>query len=159
MSKIYQVRKVIREILTVDGLWHADEVLIKRRTDIWNDVAVACAASARGQCLVIGVAKGRSLTKTQGGKRLRIELTIPVTLLETPNVDPEVDESDPEVDEDTRWEAMVMRLQESPLGRSALHYSLQLEDFEDVEDDDYVIRQAVFKTTILLYGPTPMADS
>jgi hypothetical protein len=151
MSSLYQVRRGIRELLTEGGLWAEDEVIIKRRTDIWNDVAVACAASARGQCLVVGVAKGRRMGTSgrRGVKTIRLEVTIPITLMELPTIAPEqAEEGEP--DEDDRWEATVMRLDGDPLGRSPLHFQLDLEEFEDVEDEEYVIRQTIFKTTLLI---------
>jgi hypothetical protein len=151
MSNLYKLRRDIRDLLVEDCLWDREEILIKRRTDIWNDVAVACAASARGQCLVVGVAKGRRVGTSgrRGVKTIRLEVTIPLTLMELPNTAPEqAEEGEP--DEDDRWEATMTRLDGDPLGRSPLHFQLDLEDFEDVEDEEYVIRQTIFKTTLLL---------
>ena len=149
-SGLYGIRRAIRDLLLMDGLWEADEVIIKRRTKIWNDIAVATAASSRGQCLVIGTARGRKANNSQDGSdQVRMELTIPVSLFELPNVSDQQPEAG-EDDEDVRWEATVMRLNGDPLGRSPLHYHLEFEDFEDVEDEEYVIRQTIFKTNLLL---------
>lgn len=151
MSALYSIRRAVREALISGDLWTRDEVLIKRRTNIWNDVAVATSASANGQCLVIGVAKGKPApTQKKGSKMLVMEVTIPITLMELPTTDPEEPEDDAETDEDSRWEQTVMLLQANPLGRSALHYELDFDSFEDVLDDEYVIRQTVFTTRLIL---------
>lgn len=149
MSSLYSLRREIRDVLLADG-WTADEVVIKRRTDIWNDVAVATGASKHGQCLVIGVAKGNKTGPSrQGTRQIVMDVTIPITLVELPTVDPEQPETG-EADEDDRWEAMCLLLQGEALGRSALHYELDFDGFEDVEDEAYVIRQTVFKTRLIL---------
>jgi hypothetical protein len=150
MSKLYDLRRRIRTALVAGGDWTADEILIKRRTDIWNDIAVATEASKHGQCLVIGVAKGaKSGADRPGTKKVRMEVTIPITLVELPNTDPEQPDTG-EPDEDDRWEAMCLLLQGESLERSALHYELDFDSFEDVEDESYVIRQTVFKTRLIL---------
>lgn len=154
MSALYALRQSVRTLLLGGGLWTEDEILIKRRTDIWNDVAVACAASKAGQCLVVGVAKGTpSPAQKTGSKLVIMDVTIPITLVELPTVDPTLPASDAATDEDSRWEAMVLRLHGDSLGRSALHYELEFDGFEDVTDEDYVIRQTTFKTRLILKRP------
>lgn len=153
MSKLYALRKAVKELLLQDGLWGEDEVIIKRRTRIWNDVSVACQASEHGQCLVVGVAKGVPNGKQNPrSKRLLMDITIPITIIELPNVSDEEPSDCAATDEDTRWEDTVMRLLGDPLGRSADHYELTFDSFEDIEDEEeeYVIRQTVFKTKLLL---------
>lgn len=151
MSQLYDIRKAVKSLLLHDELWMPDEVIIKRRTNIWNDVAVATAASRAGQCLVVGVAKGTTSNKQNArSKRLLMNVTLPVTLIELPTVSDAEPVPGALTDEDTRWEATVMRLLGSPLGRSAEHYELTFDSFEDVEDEEYVIRQTVFKTTLYL---------
>jgi hypothetical protein len=151
MSNLYTIRREIRDLLTAGALWAEGEVIIKRRTNIWNDVAVACAASEHGQCLVVGVAKGRRVgtSGTRGKKTIRLEVTIPLTLIELPDVSPE-QAAEGAADEDDRWEATVRLLDGDALGREPLHFQLDFDDFEDVEDDEYVIRQSTFKTTLLI---------
>ena len=145
-SKLYDLRNAARTLLLQDGLWEEGEVLIKRRSKIWNDIAVATETSKTGQCVVIGVASGKPAKGTKdGSSQLYLELTIPFTLFETPNMD---DGDSP--DEDLQWEETVLRLQGSALGRSALHYSLDFESFEEVEDEQYVVRQTIFKTNFTL---------
>jgi hypothetical protein len=149
VSRLYSLRREIRDVL-LGGGWATDEVLIKRRTNIWNDIAVATGASKHGQCLVIGVAKGTKFGPARPGTRqIVMEVTVPITLIELPTVDPEQPETG-DADEDDRWEAMCLLLQGESLGRSALHYELDFDGFEDVEDDEYVIRQTTFKTRLIL---------
>lgn len=151
MSGLYSLRRAIRSLLLEGGLWAEGEVLIKRRSAIWNDVSVATQASKTGQCLVIGVAKGTLVsTQKKGSQQVVMEVTLPITLIELPTTAPEEPADGAETDEDSRWEAMVLRLQGESLGRSALHYELDFDSFEDVEDEEYVIRQTVFKTRLLL---------
>lgn len=151
MSQLYDIRKAVKSLLLQDGLWGKDEVLIKRRTQIWNDVSVACQASEHGQCLVVGVAKGTTSNKQNArSKRLLMDIIIPITLIELPTVSDEEPSDYATTDEDTRWEETVMRLLGDPLGRSAEHYELTFDGFEDVDDDEYVIRQTTFKTTLYL---------
>lgn len=155
MSGLYSLRRAVREVLRAEGLWTDDEVIIKRRTNIWNDVAVATAASDRGECVVIGVATGeRTSPPRTGRKNLTMVVTIPVTLIQLPEVDPAQNLHDNLAeDEDSRWERMVMALEGESLGRSALHYELDFDSFQDVEDEQYVIRQTVFKTRLILKNP------
>lgn len=151
MSALYSLRRAVRTALIDSGIWTMDEVLIKRRSDIWNDVAVATGTSEGGQCLVVGIAKGvPSRDQAKGSKMVVMEVTIPITMIELPNVDPEEPADDAATDEETRWEATVLALQANPLGRSALHYGLEFDGFEDVEDEEYVIRQTTFKTRLIL---------
>ena len=146
MSTLYQLRSAIRDLLLEGGLWQADEVLIKRRSDLWNNVAVATGNSEFGQCIVVGVAKGTpARNQSARSQQLLMEITIPITLIELPNVDPDENSA-----EDDRWEATVMRLMGSPLGRSETHYELAFDGFEEVSDEQYVIRQTTFKTNALL---------
>ncbi|MDP3851964.1 MAG: hypothetical protein Q8Q59_15790 [Luteolibacter sp.] len=139
MSALYQLRKEVKALLLQGGLWNDEEVIIKRRGDLWNNVAVATAASAAGQCLVVGIAKGSPSGKQNPqSKQLLMEVTIPVTLMELPTVDPDEPADDAATDEDSRWEETVMRLLGDPLGRSEVHYELLFDGFEEVQDDQYV---------------------
>ena len=152
MSGLYTLRSQIRDLLLQDGLWNKDEVIIKRRTDVWNTVATAMAVEgASGQCLVIGTAKGVAAAgQRDRGMILKTTVSIAVTMIELPRVD---DAEDPE--EDTRWELTVARLLGSSLGRSVANFQLVFDGFEDVEDKEYVIRQTIFKTDLIIRKPQP----
>lgn len=151
MSALYQIRTEIKTLLMADGLWADGEVIIKRRSELWNTVATAVAASEAGQCIVVGVAKGTpDRSQRVGSRQLLMEISVPITLIESANLSPDDTESPDGTDEDTRWEGTVMRLLGSPLGRSAEHYEMSFDGFEDIADDEYVIRQTTFKTKLLL---------
>jgi len=60
--------------------WTDDTVLVKRQTDLWNDVATAISSADNGAVLHIGVAAGES----QEGDDLVLDLTIPITILIAP---------------------------------------------------------------------------
>lgn len=147
LSSLYQLRKEVKNLLLLEGLWNDGEVIIKRRSDLWNTVATAIATSEAGQCLVIGVAKGSpSGQQKSGSKQLLLEVTIPVTLIERPTLAPEEEENE----EDGRWEATTMRLLGDPLERSPEHYEMIFDGFEEISDEEYIIRQTTFKTKLLL---------
>lgn len=151
MSKLYDIRKAVKSLLLQGDLWTDGEVIIKRRSAVWNDVSVATQASKCGQCLVVGVAKGNPSGKQNArSKRLLMDIIIPITLIELPTVNDDEPSDYDTTDEDTRWEATVMRLLGDPLGRSEDHYELTFDGFEDLDDKEYVIRQTTFKTTLLL---------
>jgi hypothetical protein len=154
MSQLYSIRRNIRDLIVDSEQFELDEILIKRRTNIWNDVAVAAAASTHGQCLVIGVAEGKKDGNARPRKgMIKLEVSIPITLIELPTITPEQPEAEDE-DEDDRWEALCLLLQGDSLGRGDQHFWLDMDSFTDVEDDEYIIRQAVFKTRIII-APQP----
>jgi hypothetical protein len=155
MSELYDVRRRMRDALVAAGLWAEDEILIRRRGNLWNDVAVAVGTSARRQCLVIGLAKARRRSGGTSGRRqmLALDVTIPVTLIELPFLDePEADVPE---DEDSRWEATLLALQGEKLGRQMIHHRLEMREFEEVEDEEYLMRQAIFEVLLTLASDAP----
>jgi len=150
MSGLFFLRDQIRTLLVGTGIWTADQIILKRRTDIWNAVACSMAANASGQCLVIGVPKGVPSKGQQDRSRMLLStLSIAVTLIELPRVDEAED-----TEEDSLWEQTVALLLGASLGRTDAIFQLVFESFDDVEDKDYVIRQTVFKTDYLLRKTT-----
>lgn len=150
MSAVFDLRDAVKNLLLGENLWSADEVIIKRRTDIWNDVATSIAASKSGQCIVVGLLSGgKSDKQRQGSRNLIMNVTMAISIVEVHNLaDPQtlLDASD----EDTRFEATLMRLHGSSLGRSAITYTLDFDTFAEQEDEQYLIRQATFKTELTL---------
>lgn len=147
MSRIYQLRKAVKDILVAAQLWPADQIIIRRRGQIWNDVATAIAASKDGSCIVIGVAKGDGDKSRQPrSKQVIMDVTVPVTIVETPQTDPDAEESA----EDDRWEKTVTLLQGNDLGRPGKGHDFAFESFDEVESKEYLIRQTVFKTRLVL---------
>ncbi len=139
----YQLRKAVKALIVDSGLMSGGQVIIRRRTNIWNDIATAIESQRDGQCLVIGTAKGDPL-RNPGDKSnvARMDLTIPVSLVETPRTDPEEDE-----EEDLLWQRILAVLQGETLGRSDTgNWALRFDGFDDAEAKGYVIRQTIFKT-------------
>ncbi|GAA5482056.1 hypothetical protein [Haloferula sargassicola] len=154
MSKLLDLRKAIRTVLTTGAnpLWEEAAVIIRRRTKIWNDVAIAVENSRHRSCLVVGVAKGDPDRSRKPKSRLTImDVTVPVTLIELPQVDPEGEE------EDELWEATVMALQGNDLGRvgTGCQHDFAFDGFDEVPDDKYVIRQTLFRTRVILNPDSP----
>lgn len=157
MSAIFDLRNAAKTLLLVDDLWTADEIIIKRRTDIWNDVATSIECSKSGQCLVIGLFAGSASNKQRkGSSMLMMDVTLAFSLVERHQLaDP--NELTDGSDEDSRFEETLLRLQGSALGRNAtLAYSLEFDGFAEQEDEQYLIRQATYKTELIL-KPTPPA--
>jgi hypothetical protein len=147
VSGLYALRMAMRDKLLEDGLWEKGEILIRRRADFWNDVAVMTQASRTGQCLTIGEAKGQAAPGQKSkSKQVKMVVTIALNLIELPQVTDDLEASD----EDARWEATVLRLIGDPLGREKSYYSLDFDGFDEVPDDQYVIRQTTFRTEFLL---------
>jgi hypothetical protein len=147
MTTLLDLRKEIKARLTAGGLWTADEVIVQRRTRIWNSVATAIAASKSGQCLVIGTAKGDPLRNNDGSKVAMMDLTVVVTIIEKPRTDPD-EEGEAE---DVRWQQTVALLQGDTLGRSENHdNALRFDGFDEVESESYAIRQTLFKTRFIV---------
>ncbi len=78
MSTVYDLRASIAAALVTAGIWQEDEIIIKRQTDIWNDIALAVGTSKNGMALAIGVAEGVSANK-DASAGIWNDLTIPIT--------------------------------------------------------------------------------
>lgn len=146
MSQLYDMREALRDSIIAAGIgWTADTILLKRQTDLWNDVATAISASAAGAVLHIGVAEGNS-TEDDG---LEMEVTVPLTILCLPQCD---DGATPEED---LWEALVTHVHDLRLGSEPFGYRFRFQSFTDLEIDadggtGYLGRQTVFKRNLSL---------
>jgi hypothetical protein len=114
--------------------------VIKRQTDLWNDVALAVNASQDGICLVIGIAEGEA-TEDAG---LEQDVTLPLTLVVPPSL---TEGATPEEDV---WEALVKHVHGLRLNEHDHYdYRFRFKAWSDVpvEADDgtaYLGRQTVF---------------
>lgn len=142
MSKLYDMREALADSIIAANIgWTADTVLIKRQTDLWNDVATAISASgSSGAVLHIGVAEGDA----QGEDDLEMEVTVPLTILILPQCAP--DGATPEED---LWEALVKHVHDLRLGSLPHAYRFRFRSFSDVEIEadggtGYLGRQTVF---------------
>ncbi len=140
MSKLYDMREALAaSIIAADIGWTADTILLKRQTDLWNDVATAIAGSASGAVLHIGVAEGTTTEEDE----LEMEVTVPLTILCLPQVE---EGATPEED---LWEALVSHVHDLRLGVEHHAYRFRLKSFSDLEIEadggtGYLRRQTVF---------------
>lgn len=140
MSKLYDMREALAaSIIAADIGWTADTVLIKRQTDLWNDVATAMAASSSGAVLHIGVAEGSS-AEDDG---LEMEVTVPLTILCLPQCEAGA------IPEEDLWEDLVRHVHDLRLGTLPHSYRFRFRSFSDLEIEadrgtGYLGRQTVF---------------
>lgn len=145
---LYGLRKAIKDTLTAEGLWLPEQIIIRRRTKIWNAVATTIGKARNGQVLVIGTPKGDQ-GRNPGGrsKAIATVVTIPITLVETAKPDPAEDDET----EDLLWQQTVIRLQGNTLGRSADgDNALAFDGFDETDEGNYLIRQTLFRTRFLI---------
>ena len=145
---LYGLRKAIKDTLTADGLWLPEQIIIRRRTKIWNTVATAIGKARNGQVLVIGTPKGdRGQNPSNRSKAIATVVTIPITLVENVKPDPEEDDET----EDLLWQQTVIRLQGNTLGRSADGDNAMVFDgFDEIDEGNYLVRQTLFRTRFLI---------
>ena len=140
MSKLYDMRAdLAASIIAANIGWTADTIVLKRQTDLWNDVATAISSSASGAVLHIGVAEG-SASEEDG---LELEITVPLTILCLPEVDPDA------TPEEDLWEDLVTHVHDLRLGTDHHSYRFRLKSFTDLEIEadrgtGYLGRQTVF---------------
>jgi hypothetical protein len=142
MSKLYDLRAALKAHLVANAGWDPEAIIIKRQTDIWNDVAIAIETAKNNLCMVIGVAQGRN--PDPDGK-LIMDLTVPVTILATITLE---EGATPEEDV---WEQMVLAVHGTSLHPTGhCRFEFQFESFaDDIELGDgrpqWIARQTVFK--------------
>jgi hypothetical protein len=161
MSSIYDLRAAIRDALVAEGIWTAGEIILKRQTDIWNDIALAISSSKNRAALIIGVAEGvdgRADNQQSTRNHLLQELTIPITTI------CEIQLTEGATPEEDLWERTTLFLSGwvPPLdytrGRHS-DYRLRYQRFsDDVEMGDgqasWLARQTIFQTKHITI-PTP----
>lgn len=146
MSKLYDIRAdLAASIIAADLGFSADNIIIKRQVDLWNDVATSIAASKDGIVLHIGVAEGSSLEDEE----LEIEASIPLTILCLSQVD-----EDAKPEEDV-WEALVRHVHDLRLNDDHWAQRFLFKSFSDIEIEadggsPYLGRQTVFTKRISL---------
>jgi len=155
MSALKSLRDAIAAEIVAAGILPSEQVLTKRRTNIWNDIAVAIGASDSGSVIVVGTAKGKRDTAPNSRPRkgfISMRVTVPITFFETPVTDPTGTE------EDETFERMLTTLEGSKLGAEIRETrDMQFEEFTEEEDEEYLIRQAIFtcRLTMKRTEPTP----
>lgn len=145
MSQLYDLRTDLAAAIVAANLgWAADDIILKRQTDVWNDVATALATSRSATVLHLGIAEGAA-TEESG---LEMELTLPVTIVCLPQL---VEGATPEED---LWEALVQFIHDLRLG-DAYAYRFRFKSFSDSEisadgGTPYLARQTIFTRKLSL---------
>jgi hypothetical protein len=150
VSKLYDLRKALADAIIAEDMgFTADNTIILRRGDLWNDLATATASAEDGLALHIGIAEGAA--QGDDGARGPIELTIPITILTSPQAE---EGSTPEEDV---WEAMVLFVCGLKLNASDhAYHEFRFKTFSDIEVPSpdggtaFFGRQTVFSKTFHL---------
>jgi len=146
-KKLYDMRDALGDSIVAAAIgWTADTIVIKRQTDLWNDVATAIQCSANGAVLHIGVAEG-TVTEDTG---LEMDITLTLTIMCFPQV------ADSAIPEETLWESLVKHVHDLRLfSTDSYAYRFRFKSFTDVEitlEDGprYLGRQSVFTRRLSL---------
>jgi hypothetical protein len=141
MSKLFDLRDQLKaDIVAADIGWVDDSIIIKRQTDLWNDIGTAISAAKHGAALHIGVASGTSTDQYA----LEMELTMPFTILCTPQVLPD------QFPEEDLWEDLVKFVQGKAMEDSGSCLTgFRFKSFSDSELETpgghkYLARQTIF---------------
>ncbi len=147
MSKLYDLRAdLAASIIASDIGFTAGNIILKRQTDLWNDVATALAGLGNGLVLHIGIAEGASIEPDS----LEMELTIPLTILCLPQV---AQDATPEEDV---WQALVQHVHGLRLAAVEPYaWRFRFKSFSDLEiqadqGTGYLGRQTVFNKRLSL---------
>lgn len=142
MSKLGDLRAVLKARLVSEGIFVENAVIIKRSLDFWNDISVAVSATENSVVASIDIPEG---TNPDLDGPVAANLTIPITILCPASM-----ALDDEPVEDL-WEAMITAIAgwtNHPSGHC--DYEFKFQGFsDDVELGDkvefYNARQTVFK--------------
>jgi len=141
MSKLYDLRAQLKlDIIAANIGWVDDTIIIKRQTDLWNDIGTAIGSAKHGAVLHIGVASGTSTDDHE----LEMELTLPFTILCEPQV---IEDQIPEED---LWEDLLKFLQGKAMEDSdSCLTGFRFKSFTDSELETpsgykYLARQTIF---------------
>lgn len=140
MSQLYDLRSALAAaIVAADIGWTADTILLKRQTDLGNDIATALSTAGHGAVLHIGIAEGAA-TEDSG---LELEITLPLTIVCLPQV------TEGAVPEEDLWEALVAAVHDLRLPGKHFAYRFKFKSFSDADfsadgGTAYLARQTVF---------------
>lgn len=147
MSKLFDMRRALADaIIAADIGWTEDGIILKRQTDLWNDVASAMATAENDAVLHIGIAEGSA----KEGYGLLLDLTVPLTIICAPVT------QEGAVPEEDLWEALVkfvhgLKLQADDHCMHA--FTLKSFSDSDLEADGgtrYLARQTIFTKTLYI---------
>lgn len=146
MSQLYDIRAALAaSIIAADIGWEEGDIILRRQTDLWNDVATAIQTSKNGAVLHIGIADGESTEDDE----LEMNVTVPVTILCLPQV---MADATPEED---LWEDLVRHIHDLRLGNDHVAYRFRFRSFSDLEIEadggtGYLGRQTIFQRKLSL---------
>lgn len=149
MSKLYDMRRALADSIIAANIgWTEETIILKRQTDLWNDVATAMATAVNGAVLHIGIVEGSA----KEGYGLMMDLTVPLTIICSPVVDAEA------TPEEDLWEALITFVQGHTLtSEDHCMYEFQFKSFSDsdLEADGgtrYLARQTIFNKILYIAG-------
>lgn len=141
MSKLFDLRNVLKEdIIAANIGWEEETILIKRQSDLWNEVGTAIGMAKHGAVLHIGIASGNSTDD----HALDMDLTMPLTILCEPQL------LDGQFPEEDLWEDLVKFVQGRSMESSqSCLTGFRFKSFTDseIEVNDgykYLVRQTIF---------------
>lgn len=145
MSKLLDSRVALAQsIIGSDIGWTEDTVLVRRQTDLFNDIVTALQTAKHGAILHIGTASAQSTDDDS----LEMEVTIPLTIVCFPQV---VEGATPEED---LWEDLVRHVSDLRLGNEHSLYRLKFRRFDDIDividGVSYLGRQTIFAKQLSL---------
>lgn len=148
MSKGLNKRQALKDAIVAANIgWVADSIIVKRQTDLWNDIsaAIACRKTSHRCALHIGAPEGKRADEEE----LEIDLTMTLTIVASPVV---VRDATPEED---LWEDLVKFVDNLTLGTNTPErYRLRYQSHQDVDLDNdgisYLGRQTVFTMILSL---------
>lgn len=146
MSQLYDMRAALAASIVAANIgWRVEDIVFKRQTDLWNDVATAINTARHGAVLHIGIAEGDSADDEE----LELNVTIPVTILCLPQL------RSGAMPEEDLWEALVKHVHDLRLGSDPWAYRFRFRSFTDLEIEadggtGYLGRQTVFQRKLSL---------
>lgn len=148
MSKGLDKRTALKTAIVAANIgWVADSIIVKRQTDLWNDIstAIACRKTSHRCALHIGAPEGKRADEDE----LEIDLTMTLTIVASPVI---VKGETPEED---LWEDLVKFVDNLTLGTNTPErYRLRYQSHQDVDLDNdgisYLGRQTVFTMILSL---------
>lgn len=147
MSQLFDLRQALADqIVALNIGWTVETILLKRQTDLFNDIATRLSGAKHGAVLHIGIAEG---TATDDAS-LEMEITLPLTLICKPAL---VKGATPEED---LWEALVTAVHDLRLTPAEpFSHRLRFASFSDIEIESdkgsaWLGRQTLFKRRLSL---------
>jgi len=149
MSTLFDLRQALANSIVAANIgWTSDIIVLKRQSDLWNDLITAIATSKIGACLHIGVASGKA---DPDSTDIDFDLTISLTIVIDPSPAPDV------TPEEDLWELLVKHVHNLYLDAwSAFQFRFRIDSFDDIEitspdnSSSSLGRQTIFKVRLII---------